>query len=110
MMVFVLYISKLVGIVGQYRCVVYVHCGIHVWCVVTVFACVIYDVYNVNVMIMYFLFTMKLMHNNVVVMCELCTFVLFNILTDSPYEQSGIHSCSPDLGMCAFNNPVAVVV
>ena len=57
-------------------------------------------------MIMYFLFTMKLMHNNVVGMCDLYTFVLYNILTDSPCEIS----CSPNLGMCAFNNPVAVVV
>ena len=61
-------------------------------------------------MIVYFLFTMKLMHNNVVVMCNLCTFVLFNILTDSRYEQSGIHSCSPGVGMCAFNNYTVTVV
>ena len=61
-------------------------------------------------MIMYFSFTVELMHNNVVGMCDLCTYVSFDILTDPQYEQSGFHTCSPDLCMCAFNNPVAVVV
>ena len=37
-------------------------------------------------------------------------FVSFNTLIDPQFEQRGFHSCSPVVGMCSFNDPVAAVV